>query len=380
MLCAQALESARILFNSAAPGRRPRQLERRARPLPDGSHLGRRAAPAASSPTCAGAEPRRRPHRPNGIYVHRASATRRTAHAPQGLPARLRLPGRRARRTSTGARPASARPTRRACASPSVTMTSVGFGECLPYEDNFVAIDKGVVDIFGIPVLRISMAWGENENDDDPRHGGQRRRRCWRRRARRTSSPSRSTTACPATASTRWAWRAWATIPKKSVLNQFQQTHDVKNLFVMDAAGVHVRRLPEPDPDHHGPGRPVVRLPDGRDAEGEHLTAALRAVRRPRTPPLGAPHLPPPADDHELLPIDFVDGRGRVARRGQRGPPQLGARLRVKRAQCVVADRGPDEDETARRHHRAPIVSQPLAAIPAPGISPKGPARRWCPR
>src|SRR4030095_13940553 len=25
--------------------------------------------------------------------------------------------------------------------------------------------------------------------------------------------------------------------PKKSVLNQFQQTHDVKNLFVMDASG-----------------------------------------------------------------------------------------------------------------------------------------------
>jgi glucoside 3-dehydrogenase (cytochrome c) catalytic subunit len=25
--------------------------------------------------------------------------------------------------------------------------------------------------------------------------------------------------------------------PKKSVLNQFQQTHDIKNLFVMDGAG-----------------------------------------------------------------------------------------------------------------------------------------------
>ncbi len=25
--------------------------------------------------------------------------------------------------------------------------------------------------------------------------------------------------------------------PKKSVLNQFQQSHDVRNLFVMDAAG-----------------------------------------------------------------------------------------------------------------------------------------------
>ena len=27
------------------------------------------------------------------------------------------------------------------------------------------------------------------------------------------------------------------TDPKKSVLNRFQQTHDVKNLFVMDGAG-----------------------------------------------------------------------------------------------------------------------------------------------
>ena len=39
VLCAQALESTRILLNSATG--RPRQLERRARPLPDGSPVGR---------------------------------------------------------------------------------------------------------------------------------------------------------------------------------------------------------------------------------------------------------------------------------------------------------------------------------------------------
>ena len=31
--------------------------------------------------------------------------------------------------------------------------------------------------------------------------------------------------------------RGWAAIRRQSVLNQFQQSHDVKNLFVMDAAG-----------------------------------------------------------------------------------------------------------------------------------------------
>jgi hypothetical protein len=33
----------------------------------------------------------------------------------------------------------------------------------LPRFDNFVALDPRVVDEFGIPVLRISMTWGENE-------------------------------------------------------------------------------------------------------------------------------------------------------------------------------------------------------------------------
>jgi len=32
-------------------------------------------------------------------------------------------------------------------------------------------------------------------------------------------------------------YRAYGTNPKTSVLNQFQQSHDIQNLFVMDASG-----------------------------------------------------------------------------------------------------------------------------------------------
>ena len=38
-----------------------------------------------------------------------------------------------------------------------------GFGECLPQASNFIEVDPETVDVFGIPAIRISMAWGENE-------------------------------------------------------------------------------------------------------------------------------------------------------------------------------------------------------------------------
>ena len=51
------------------------------------------------------------------------------------------------------------------------------------------------------------------------------------------------------------------TDPKTSVLNQFQQSHDVKNLFVVDGASHRQRRLPESDLDHHGAVLAFLRLP-----------------------------------------------------------------------------------------------------------------------
>ena len=49
--------------------------------------------------------------------------------------------------------------------------------------------------------------------------------------------------------------------PKTSVLNQYQQSHDVKNLFVVDGSSHVSASLPEPDLDDHGPGLALLRLP-----------------------------------------------------------------------------------------------------------------------
>ncbi len=41
-----------------------------------------------------------------------------------------------------------------------------GFGECLPYEDNYVALDNSVKDAWGQPVLRFNAEFKENENEN----------------------------------------------------------------------------------------------------------------------------------------------------------------------------------------------------------------------
>jgi choline dehydrogenase-like flavoprotein len=115
-------------------------------------------------------------------------------------------------------------------------MGLAGFGECLPYFETFVEIDKKVVDSFGIPVLKIHMAFGENEKKMIP-----------------DMMESAAEMMAAAGARNIRPWMVGDRVPgwgihemgvarmgadrKTSVLNQFQQSHDVSNLFVMDAAG-----------------------------------------------------------------------------------------------------------------------------------------------
>ena len=66
--------------------------------------------------------------------------------------------------------------------------------------------------------------------------------------------------------------------PKTSVLNQFCQTHDVKNLFVMDASSFVSIALPEPDADDHGAGSAVVGLSEGSSAQGRLVSYERRAT------------------------------------------------------------------------------------------------------
>jgi choline dehydrogenase-like flavoprotein len=111
-----------------------------------------------------------------------------------------------------------------------------GYGECLPNHDNYAELDKETVDAWGIPVLKIHCAFGENEyairkdmsiaaaemlaaagardiepfTDDDP----------------------------PGFSIHEMGTARMGRDPKTSVLNSYNQAHDVKNLFITDGGAM----------------------------------------------------------------------------------------------------------------------------------------------
>jgi len=124
---------------------------------------------------------------------------------------------------------------KKAILEPRTSIEITGFGEVLPRWDNFVELDPGVKDIYGIPVLKIHMSDGENERamiQDMGDSAGEMLQAAGAKNIRTYAHPS----------APRWALHEagiarMGADPQKSVLNQFQQTHDIKNLFVMDASG-----------------------------------------------------------------------------------------------------------------------------------------------
>ncbi len=116
-----------------------------------------------------------------------------------------------------------------------VSFEITGFGEMLPRWDNFVEIDKETKDIFGIPVLKIHFSNGKNEEEMIKDIGASAGEMLEAAGAKNIQTYAR-------TSGSRWALHEagiarMGNDPKKSILNQFQQSHDVKNLFVMDASG-----------------------------------------------------------------------------------------------------------------------------------------------
>ena len=112
--------------------------------------------------------------------------------------------------------------------------TFSGYGECLPNHGNFAEIDKSTVDAWGIPSLKVHCAFGENEfairkdmsiaaaemlsaagarsiepfMDDDP----------------------------PGFSVHEMGTARMGRDPKTSVLNAWNQSHDIKNLFITDGS------------------------------------------------------------------------------------------------------------------------------------------------
>lgn len=172
------------------------------------------------------------PHRPNGIYIMRF---RNLPGGPKmksflrgygfqggsGVAANLQAPG-------------FGEAYKKAAVETFETFTLLGYGEPLPRYENYVEIDPHVVDAFGIPVLRFHVAWGDNERNLVKDAGEQAAEML--EAAGMKNIKVHQQVHLPGDANHDVGTARMGNDPKKSVLNQFQQTHDIRNLFVMDGS------------------------------------------------------------------------------------------------------------------------------------------------
>ena len=233
VLCAQSYESLRILLNSANR-QYPNGLANSSGVL--GHYLTDHVAGGGASgdfPDIAARPSINGPNRPCGIYVARFR------NLPGGPRSKDFIRGygyeggggTGFNRSAPGFGEAYKQKRREGINSVGISM----FGEVLSRYDNFADLDPSVTDAYGIPVLRFHVTHGENEaamlresvtaaaemlEAAGAKNIRQRLQKFPPGRVRHEVGVARM-----------------GHNPKASVLNQFQQSHDVRNLFVTDASG-----------------------------------------------------------------------------------------------------------------------------------------------
>ncbi|MCZ2146561.1 MAG: GMC family oxidoreductase [Bryobacterales bacterium] len=108
------------------------------------------------------------------------------------------------------------------------------WGECLARKENRVEIDRNRVDAWGIPVLKISAEWGDNEKklwNDGREQAAEMLRAAGAADVRLTGQFS-----IPGFCIHEVGTARMGNDPKTSVLNKHNQAHEVPNLFVTDGA------------------------------------------------------------------------------------------------------------------------------------------------
>ena len=234
VLCAQALESTRILLNSATR-EQPTGFVNSSGVL--GHYLMDHHASAGASgsllPSVGTKAAVGGPHRPNGIYVIRFRNTPGGSQQKDFIRG-FGFQGGGGTRLNWRA-PGFGEAYKQALLQPVGFLNLGGFGETLARYENYVEIDPdGTVDTYGIPVLRIHMTWSDNElamMKDMAATGAE-----MLEAAGATDVRPDVQTAVPGWGIHEAGIARMGADPKTSVLNGFCQAHDVKNLFVMDAS------------------------------------------------------------------------------------------------------------------------------------------------
>jgi choline dehydrogenase-like flavoprotein len=233
ILCAQALESTRILLNSST--------NRHSTGLGNSSGLLGRGLMDHSTGAAASGElpqfkdapgPYSGPHRANGIYVIRY---RNLAKGPQ-QPNFIRgygFQGSAGPDFNFGTEGYGAA-YKQAVQKGIYRIGMAAFGESLARDENFVSIDPELKDAWGIPALHISMTHGENEKAIHRDAAATAAEMLESAGARNIEI--RSTVAEPGMAIHELGTARMGSDPKTSVTNSYCQLHDVKNVFAMDGA------------------------------------------------------------------------------------------------------------------------------------------------
>jgi len=109
----------------------------------------------------------------------------------------------------------------------------LGFGECLPYKDNRVVLDERA-DRFGVQQLRFELTYRDNER----RLGADMTNQAaaMLEAAGGTSIVRFEQPYTPGTSIHEFGGARMGNDPRESVLNGYNQAHDVRNLFVTDGA------------------------------------------------------------------------------------------------------------------------------------------------
>lgn len=109
-----------------------------------------------------------------------------------------------------------------------------GFGECLPYHENQVSINKDKKDAFGLPTLNIDAEWKDNERamrKDMMAAAAEMLEASGFKDVKTYDAPDNIGLGIHEMGTARMG-----NDPRKSVLNKWNQVHEAQNIFVTDGA------------------------------------------------------------------------------------------------------------------------------------------------
>ncbi len=233
LLCAQALESTRILLNSSTTGHTAGL----------GNSSGLLGRGLMDHSTGAGAEgelpgfsekpsPYSGPHRPNGLYLIRFRNTKKGEQHSNFIRG-YGYQGGAESSHNFGAQGFGA--SYKQAVKDGIYGIELGaFGESLARDDNFVSIDPQLRDAWGIPALHISMTHGPNEiamHEDAAQAAAEMLESAGAKNIRIQSKLAEPGMAIHGLGTARMG-----SDPKKSVTTSYCELHDVPNVLVTDGA------------------------------------------------------------------------------------------------------------------------------------------------